>query len=320
MDVLVTVGRNTDLDDVSDAGEVHTASGNIGGDHNGGLSTTEAIRDASTLLLSKLAVHRRNLSWVKRVSAVKSVFGLAERLEDAGVKRDVRGGWQVDNCLEWRLGWVLCDLCDLLCADLNEGRCNVFKALARHNVLRNPFVGWRLIALDCLHELEVGLQCAPHKAHHLTRYGGGEEKSLTVRDISVWKKVENGLDILGETLIQQAISLIKDDGLEIGRRNPAVWISQEIVETSWSGHEQMASLTLHLVQHRLLVASANCDLNLDVGASAELLGLDGELLSKLTGRRHDNCTDIRSCGSGAAAHPLTLTLTRKFRAGLQDVL
>lgn len=79
----------------------------------------------------------------------------------------------------------------------------------------------------------------------------------------------------------------------------------------------MASLTLHLAQHCSLVASTNCDLNLDASASAELLRLDGELLSKLTGRRHDNCTNIRSFGSGTAEPP---TRTRKFGAILQDVL
>jgi hypothetical protein len=47
---------------------------------------------------------------------------------------------------------------------------------------------------------------------------------LAIRDASVWKQVENCLDIFRETLVQQAISLIKDNSLEIGRRDLAVWV------------------------------------------------------------------------------------------------
>jgi len=117
-------------------------------------------------------------------------------------------------------------------------------------------------------------------------------------------------------LIQKAIGLVKDDGLEAWCGNFAIWVRQEIVEASWSSHEQVASFTLHLIEHSLLIASTNGNLNFKCSHTGEFLGLNCDLLSQFTGRRDDDSADIRCRGTVSSA----LRGVCEFGAVLQDVL
>ena len=159
VDVLVAIWWKTDLDDMGDVGEVHAAGCYVGRDENGGCGAAETVRHASALLLGELAVHRQDLSWLERVlgEAASLLADGAEILEDAGIELYVGSGGKIDNCLERWLGWVRLCLCDLAGAQLNKRWRNVLKVLARHDMLRNLLVSWRLILIYGLDELEVWL-------------------------------------------------------------------------------------------------------------------------------------------------------------------
>ena len=117
VDVLVTVWWKADLDDVGDVWEIQSTGRHIGGDENGGWELSEALGDASTLLLSEFAVQLHDLSRVEWVAGPE-VGGIdtwgAEVLEDAGVEVDVGGGGEVDDSLEWASHVALLGLLDLV--------------------------------------------------------------------------------------------------------------------------------------------------------------------------------------------------------------
>lgn len=291
MDVLVTVRRKADLDDMSDVWEIQSTGRHIGGDENGGWELAEALGDASTLLLSELAVQLHNLSWVEWVARTE-VGGIdtwgTEVLEDAGVEVDVGGGGEVDDSLEWASHVALLGLLDLLGAELNKSWRQVLEVVTWHNLLWDLLVGWSLIWVDSLDKLEVLLEGGSDQAHDLAWNSGGEEKSLSVDLLAWWENLHDVLNVLGETLVQKTIGLIKDDGLQSWCRDSAVWVGKEIVKTTWSGDEQVAALALHLLEHLSLVGSTDSNLNLDRGVAGDLLGLDGDLLSQLARRRDDD--------------------------------
>lgn len=216
MDVLVTVWWKTDLDDVGDVWKVQSTGRHIGGDENGGGELTEALGDASTLLLSELAVQLHNLSWVEWVAGTEvgsiDTWG-AKILENAGVEVDVGGGGEVYDSLEWASHVALLGLLDLLGAELNKSWCQVLKVVTWNDLLWDLLVGWSLIWVDGLDELEVLLEGRSDQTHDLAWNSGGEEKSLSV-DLLAWREnLHDVLNVLGETLVQKTIGLIKDDGL-----------------------------------------------------------------------------------------------------------
>lgn len=295
VNVLVTVWWKADLDDVGDVWEIQSTGRHIGGDENRGWELAEALGDASTLLLGELAVQLHNLSWVEWVAGTE-VGGIdtwcAEVLENAGVEVDIGGGGEVDDSLEWASHVALLGLPDLLGAELNKSWCQVLKVVTWDNLLWDLLVGWSLIWVDGLDELEVLLEGRSDEAHDLAWNSGGEEKSLSVDLLAWWENLHDVLNILGETLVQKTIGLIKDDGLQARCRDSAVWVGKKVVKTTWSGDEQVAALALHLLEHLSLVGSTDSNLNLDRGVAGDLLGLDGDLLSQLAGRRDDDGADV----------------------------
>ena len=84
MDVLLTVGRNTDLDDKRHTRIVHTTSGNVRCEENCAGGTTETIGDAGTLHLGETTVEFHN-------------FGFGKVVENAVHVADHFGGGEEDN-------------------------------------------------------------------------------------------------------------------------------------------------------------------------------------------------------------------------------
>ncbi len=249
VDVLVTVWWETHLDNVGDTWEIHSTGSHIRGDKDSGRKSAEALRDASTLLLGKLAVHLENLSWVEWVlGAEPSGLALwAEVLEDSGVKVDVGSRGEIDDSLEWLGLWFLLGLLELLVAKLDKGWCKVLEVVTWNNPLWDLLVCWGLIWVDSLDKLETWLESRSDQAHDLAWNSGGEKKSLAVNLVSVWEYLDDILDILGETLVQKTIGLIEDDRLQAWCGDLGVWVGKEIVKTAWSGDEQVATLALHLL-------------------------------------------------------------------------
>lgn len=318
VDVLVTVWWETDLDNVGDTWEIHSTGSHIRGDEDGRWKLAEALRNASTLLLGELAVHLHDLGWVKWVLGTEvvgvSTWG-AKVLEDTGVKVDVGGGGEVDDGLEWAGLVALVGLLDLLGAQLDKSWRQVLEVVTWNNLLWNLLVGWCLVWVDSLDELEVLLESRSDQAHDLAWNSGGEEKGLSVDLLAWWENLHDLLNVLGETLIQETIGLVEDDRLQAWCRDLAVWVGEEIIKTTWSGNKQVAALALHLVEHLSLVGSTDGDLHLDGGTTGDLLGLNGDLLSQLASRRDDDGADV-----GCACALVSAWSLRELRGVLDDGL
>jgi hypothetical protein len=108
MDVLIARLRQADLDNVGHVREVHPSSGDIGGEENSGLGSTEHLCHPSSLSLSEFGVYFEKLSrsqgMVSEHTVVKandSIAASTEILEGFGGEGDFSSGAKVDDCFEW---------------------------------------------------------------------------------------------------------------------------------------------------------------------------------------------------------------------------
>lgn|SRR5690348_3852858 len=90
MDVRFLIRRDTDLQDVRDEREIHTASYNIGSDQNAILGFTEGIRGAGALALAHAGVEDADFWHARKI------------LEDIAIEIDECGCGSEDDGFERR--------------------------------------------------------------------------------------------------------------------------------------------------------------------------------------------------------------------------
>lgn len=150
MDVGLLGAGGGDLDNVGDVGEIHSASNNVGRQHNSGLGALEVVGGAGTGRLCETRVDLDDGGGEKRVAFVGLGAGVAER---GGGEGSELGGGEEDDSLE-RLAGLL-SLKETSVADLVYSGKQVLETLASDHVLRDTFVDSGLTSLDHLQELVV---------------------------------------------------------------------------------------------------------------------------------------------------------------------
>lgn len=206
---------------------------------------------------------------------------------------DQESGGQEDNSLE-----ILSSLPGSLRLTVHQfenGGEHVLKTTGGDDVLRHLVMGRLLVFPDGLDKLEVvGVNPGLGEADDALGDGGREEKGLAL-DLASWgQELNNLLQLLLETNVQHAISLIQDKGGAVGSIDTAAGVGQDIVETTRSGNEKMATPSPHILKHLPLPGAANSSLHNDTSVLGQLLSLLGNLLGQFSGGRHDDGTDIVS--------------------------
>jgi hypothetical protein len=137
-----------------------------------------------------------------------------------------------------------------------------------------------------------------------TGHGGGEHEVLALDLLRVWQVLPDLVDFPLEALVEQAVGLVHDQGVEVRALDARVWVGEDVVEAAGGADEHMAALAQRLLQHGALHGAADGRLDDEAGAGGDLLGLDGNLLGQLTGWRDDDGTDVVCLGALVSAHLL----------------
>jgi hypothetical protein len=297
VDVRLAVARETDLDDVGDVGKVHSTGCDVGGEQDARLACAEVVRGASTLGLRELGVDLEVADAGQRGLLLEAA---TELVEDGRGKCDLGGGVEVDDGLEGALAGSP-GLLRLLGDELVEGRHDVLETGDGNLLLGNTGVCGLLLFVDALGEVEAGAECAADKLDDIAGNGCREHEVLALDLLWVGQVLLDLVDLLGETVIEQTISLVHDQSVESGGLDAGVWVRENIEKTSGSTDEDVAALALGLLQHLALHGSSNGGLDNKAGVLSELLGLDGDLLGELTGGRDDDGPDVVGPGALVAA-------------------
>ena len=166
-----------------------------------------------------------------------------------------------------------------------------------------------------LGEVEARAKCAADKLDDIAGNGGGEHEVLALNLLWVGQVLLDIVDLPCETVVEQTISLVHDQSVQSGGLDAGVWVGKNIEETSGSTDEDVAALTLGLLEHLALHGSSDGGLDDKTGVLGDLLGLDGDLLSELTGGRDDDGPDV--VGPGAL---VTADLLAELGVACDDAL
>ena len=109
------------------------------------------------------------------------------------------------------------------------------------------------------------------------------------------------VNLLGEAVVQQAIRLVHDQGVQVGRLDAGVWVRKDVEQTAGSADEDVAALALRLLEHHALLGSSNRGLHAQAGVLGELFGLEGDLLGELAGGGDDDGPDVAGSRALVAA-------------------
>jgi hypothetical protein len=104
-----------------------------------------------------------------------------------------------------------------------------------------------------------------------------------------------------ESFVEQAISLIKNKGVQLWRSNTAGGIREEILESAGCRDKDMATLPLKLMQSSPLHGTTHSDLYLQTCPSDQAFCLNCDLLGQLSRGRNDDCSNIDRGNSPAVA-------------------
>lgn len=197
-----------------------------------------------------------------------------------------------------------------LCGKLHDRGEVVFVSAADNQVLGNSLVRRGFVLVDRLNKFEViGLDQTLGKMHDITRNGSGEQKSLSVDILNLRQVRKNLLDIVGKANIQHAVSLVEYKCSQVWRSYVSVAVGKDVLETTRSGNQNVATFSLHLEKSFSLSGTAYCGLYNNAGVCDQLAGLNTDLLCQFTSRRHDDGLDIVASSSS------TLVLVNKVRFG-----
>jgi hypothetical protein len=288
VDVGLTVTGETDLDDVGDIREVHATCCDVGGEENTRLAGAEIVRSAGTLCLRELGVDLEATEARKGSVALEAT---AELVENGRSKSDFCGRVVVDDGLEGA-GVAGQGLLLLLEDELVESRHDVLESSDHNLLLGNTGVGRLLFLVDTLGEVETRAHCTADKIDDIAGNGGREHEVLALNLLWVGEVLLDIVDLFGETVVQQAVGLVHDQSVQVGRLDAGVRVREDIKETTGSADEQMAALALCPLQHLTLHGSTDGGLHNETGILGDLLRLNGNLFRELTGRGDDDGPDV----------------------------
>jgi hypothetical protein len=223
-----------------------------------------------------------------------------ELVEDGGSECDLGCGVEVEDSLEGAGTTVSGGI--LLPEDqLVESRHDVLEASNVNLLLGNTGVGGLLLLVDALGEVEARTEGAADKIDHVAGNSGREHEVLALDLGRIGEVSPDLVDLLGETVVQKAISLVHDHGVQVGGLDAGVWVGKDVEKTSGSTDENVAALALCLLQHHALLGSSDGGLDDEAGVDGDLLGLYANLLSKLARRRDNDGPDVVRLSSLVAA-------------------
>ena len=223
-----------------------------------------------------------------------------ELVEDGGSEGNLSCGVEVQDSLEGAGSTVGSSI--LLPEDqLVKSRHDVLEASNVDLLLGDTGVGGLLLLVDALGEVEARTEGAADKIDHVAGNRGREHEVLALDLLRIREVSPDLVDLLGEPLVQKAISLVHDKGVQVGGFDAGVWVGKNVEKTSGSTDENVAALTLCLLQHHALLGSSDGGLDDEAGVGGDLLGLYANLLGELTCGRDDDGPDVVRLGSLVAA-------------------
>lgn len=288
VDVRVAIPGKANLDDVAHVGEVHTASGNVGREQDARLGEAEVVGGPGALCLGELGVDLVGASTAQRGVALEAPSKL---VEDGRSQRDLGGGVEVDDCLE-RTTALRAGLLSLAEDKLIQNGSDVLETGRVDDLLGDTLVRGGLVLIDAPGEVEAGLQGTADKVDDLAGDRGREHESLAGNLLRIGQVLLDLINFAGEAIVHKAIGLVHDQSTQLGGLDSRVRVREDIKQAAGSTDEQVTALALRLPQHHVLLGSSHGDLDNNAGARHHLLGLGGDLLSKLAGGRDDNGADI----------------------------
>ena len=164
-----------------------------------------------------------NLKVAEAGERVVALEAAAELVEDRCGEGDFGSGVEVDDGLEGA-GAASRGLLLLLQNELVKRGHDVLETSDHDLLLGNTGVCGLLLFVDALGEVETGAERAADQIDDITGNGGGEHEVLAL-DLFWVRKV--GLDLVnlpGETVVQQAISLVHDQGVQVGCLDAGEWV------------------------------------------------------------------------------------------------
>ena len=270
---------------MGDIREVHAASGNIGGEEDGGSRVAEHVRSLGSLVLGELRLDREGRD-PHQVVAPPLEAELAAELNE-------RGGVEVDNGLERLQASILSGLGGFAVDELEQTGEDVAPRGNGHDVLRHSVVGKRLVFGNGLHEFEVlRSDHGACQADDIVGDGGGDQHGLANLFILVREATRDISQLLLEADVQHTVGLVEHESSQVRGLNAAGRVLQQIVEATRGGNHEVAALALRLAEHGTLVGSSDGRLNDKSGVSHEALGFSGDLFGEFASRGQDDASNV----------------------------
>jgi hypothetical protein len=248
----------------------------------------EVVSGTGALCLGELGV---DLIRTQAAEGRVALEAAAELVEDGCGEGDLGGAVEVHDGLE---GAGLAGLrgCVLAQDELVERWHDVLEAVDVDKLLGHPLMRGLLVFVDALGEVEAGAERLAHKVDDVAGHGGGEHEVLALRQLGVGQVRPDLVNLLGEAVVEQAVGLVHDQGVQVGGLDARVRVGEDVVEAAGRADHYVAALALRLLEHGSLHGAAYGRLHDDAGARRDLLGLDGDLLCQFSGGRDDDGADV----------------------------
>jgi len=251
VDVVVDVGGEIVVDNVLDVGDIETTSGDSGGDEDRAACVTEHLEGALTFALGPITVNgsgRETLVDQEVGERISHTLGLDE---DQGETSTV----SVEDIEKDRALVDILNVLNLL-GDVLRGRSDTSNR--EEDILLEEVAGEHL---------------------DITGEGGGKHESLTASSWGHVLALDDTTDLRLKTHVQHAISLVKDEVLDVLEGDAASLY--EVDETSRSGNKKIAS-ALDLAELGADVGTTVDNTWADPRTVGELASLVEDLGDKLT--------------------------------------
>jgi hypothetical protein len=162
--------------------------------------------------LGKLGVDLEGLQAIERLVALEAT---RELVEDRRGKCDFGGRVEVHDGFEGA-AFPGSALCQFTKYKLVQSRCGVLETGQVDDFLRDALMGRLFLLVDALGEMETGPQRPAHQFDDFAGNGGGEHHLLAVHLFGIREMRLDVFDLPGETVVQQTISFVHDESLEVG--------------------------------------------------------------------------------------------------------
>lgn len=252
MDVIVDVSWQVVVDDVSDVGDIETTGSDSSGDQEGAAAAAEELEGTLTLALGTVTVNGGGREVLSDEEVTESIGHTLSLDEDQGQTggtvcvEDIKENGSLVNVL---------DILDLL-----------------SNVLRG--------GTDTTDRQEdVVLQEVAGENLDVTGESGREHEGLAVVDLGHILTLDDTTDLRLETHVQHAVSLIKNQVLDVSKRDTATL--DDVDETTGGSDEKIAA-ALDLTELGADISTTVDNARANPRAVSELASLVEDLRDKLT--------------------------------------